>query len=92
MTWKLAKAVWLKLKKHTHRWEIELGATLLVLAYFFFGYIVPELTGFFRNWEGPLPIWMTALIATSDFFKDYLFRYILPMTIAAFVGWKLTRR
>jgi type IV pilus assembly protein PilC len=59
-----------KVKKAT-RYPKVLCAVVVLVIYVMMGHVVPEVVGFLRNIGQDLPPITLALIATSDFFRDY---------------------
>jgi type IV pilus assembly protein PilC len=79
-----------KVKKAT-RYPKILGVVVIGVIYLMMGYVVPEVTGFLRNIGQTLPPITVALIATSDFFKNY-FAYIIGTIIFVITFLKVGRQ
>lgn len=75
-----------KIKKATRYPMILMGAVILTCVVMM-GYVVPQVVGFIRNLNQELPIYTTALIVTSDFFRDY-WVFIITAPAALFVFYK----
>jgi type IV pilus assembly protein PilC len=55
------------------------------------GFVVPQIVGFIKNLDQELPIYTTALMATSDFFKVYWWAVLSAPVALAFL-WFFLRR
>lgn len=55
------------------RYPIIVGVVVLVAIVIMMGVVVPQIVGFIKNLKQDLPIYTTALIATSNFFSTPLF-------------------
>jgi type IV pilus assembly protein PilC len=59
-----------KIRKATRYPIIVTGVVILTIVVMM-GYVVPQIVGFIENLDQELPFYTTALMATSDFFKEY---------------------
>lgn len=81
-----------KVKKAT-RYPIILVVVVVLVVVVMMGFVVPEIVGFIRNLDQELPIYTTALMATSEFFKQYWWAVLLVpifLVVLLKVGRKLS--
>jgi type IV pilus assembly protein PilC len=79
-----------KIKKAT-RYPMILMAAVILVCTVMMGYVVPQIAEFIKNLDQELPFVTTALIATSDFFKNY-WMFVLGSPIVLFILLKFLRR
>lgn len=79
-----------KIKK-AKRYPMILGVAVILVCVVMMGYVVPQIAGFIKNIGQELPFYTTALIATSDFFKEYWW-IILSLPVVGTVLYKFLRR
>lgn len=79
-----------KIRKATRYPTILLVAVILTIVVMM-GYVVPQIVGFIKNIGQELPVYTTALMATSEFFQAYWWA-ILSAPIILFVAYKFLAR
>ncbi len=79
-----------KVRKATRYPMILIGVVILTIVVMM-GFVVPQIVGFIKNLDQELPIYTTALMATSDFFKAYWLAVLSTPVIMVFL-WFFTRR
>ncbi len=79
-----------KVRKAT-RYPIILICVVILTIVVMMGFVVPEIVGFIKNLDQELPVYTTALMATSDFFKAYWWAVLSAPIILAFL-WFFARR
>lgn len=79
-----------KVRKATRYPMILIGVVILTIVVMM-GVVVPQIVGFIKNLDQELPIYTTALMATSDFFKAYWLAVLSTPVIMVFL-WFFTRR
>lgn len=78
-----------KIKKAT-RYPMILMVAVIGVVTVMMGHVVPQIASFITNIGQELPVYTTALIATSDFFQDYWWAVVFG-PVGAFVFLKLLR-
>ena len=79
-----------KVRKAT-RYPMILVAVVILTIVVMMGYVVPQIVGFIKNLDQELPIYTTALMATSDFFAVWWWAVLLAPVILL-VGMKAARK
>ncbi|QQG35694.1 MAG: type II secretion system F family protein [Micavibrio aeruginosavorus] len=79
-----------KVRKAT-RYPMILVAVVILTVVIMMGFVVPQIVGFIKNLDQELPIYTTALMATSDFFKAYWWAVLGTPIFLTFL-WFLSRR
>lgn len=79
-----------KVRKAT-RYPMILICVVILTIVVMMGFVVPQIVGFIKNLDQELPIYTTALMATSDFFKAYWWAVLSTPVIMAFL-WFFFRR
>lgn len=79
-----------KVRKAT-RYPIILICVVILTIVVMMGFVVPQIVGFIKNLDQELPIYTTALMATSDFFKAYWWAVLSTPVALAFL-WFFLRR
>ncbi len=79
-----------KIRKAT-RYPMILLSVIVLTIVVMMGYVVPQIVDFIRNMKMDLPIYTTALIATSDFFAVYWWA-ILSLPVVIFMAIKVARK
>lgn len=79
-----------KIRKATRYPTILLVAVVATITVMM-GFVVPEIVGFIKNIGQELPVYTTALMATSEFFQAYWWA-VLSAPIFLFIGYKFLSR
>lgn len=79
-----------KVRKAT-RYPMILICVVILTIVVMMGFVVPQIVGFIKNLDQELPIYTTALMATSDFFKVYWWAVLSAPVALAFL-WFFLRR
>lgn len=79
-----------KIRKAT-RYPMILVAVVILTVVVMMGFVVPQIVGFIKNLDQELPIYTTALMATSDFFKSYWWG-VLSAPVLIVMSWFIARR
>jgi type IV pilus assembly protein PilC len=83
---KWADNMQIKIKKATRYPSVIFVVVLLVIVVMM-GYVVPQIIGFITNLEQELPFFTVALVATSDFFKEYWWLVLsTPVVVVSIVA------
>jgi type IV pilus assembly protein PilC len=79
-----------KVRKAT-RYPMILVVVIIATIVIMMSYVVPQIIGFIRNLDQELPVYTTALMATSDFFVEYWW-LVLSAPVALFLLIKILRQ
>lgn len=79
-----------KIRKAT-RYPTILVIVVILTVVVMMGFVVPQIVGFIKNLDQELPIYTTALMATSDFFKAYWWAVLIAPVIMV-ASWFIARR